>query len=175
MSEVFLNAMGDLYMKHYLSAHQDIIKDKTQLCLLLSKYKTNHPEIFCSYFQIDPSCFNNLLEVIEDDDVFQNNSNNLQMPVNEQLAITLYCFRHYRNAASTMKVALWAGVGFGTVPLVTNHVLKALCSEWCCHSALQWSSDAAKEAAKEWVEQQSYPSWRNGWLMVDVTLVPLFL
>jgi hypothetical protein len=60
MSEVFLNAMGDLYMKHYLSAHQDIIKDKTQLCLLLSKYKTNHPEIFCSYFQIDPSCFNNL-------------------------------------------------------------------------------------------------------------------
>ena len=93
------------------------------------------------------------------------------MAVNEQLAIALYCFGHYGNAVSTMKVALWAGPGFGTVPLVTNRVIKALCSEQFCHSALQWLSDAAKE----WVEQQSCPAWRNGWLMVDGTLVALFL
>ena len=43
------------------------------------------------------------------------------MLVKQQLAIALYRFGHYGNTASTMKVALWAGVGFGTVPLVTKH------------------------------------------------------
>ena len=28
-----------------------------------------------------------------------------------------------------MKVALWAGIGFGTVHLVTNRVMKAVCSD----------------------------------------------
>jgi hypothetical protein len=27
--------------------------------------------------------------------------------------------------------------------------------------------------AKEWVEENSCPAWRDGWLMVDGTLVPL--
>lgn len=31
-----------------------------------------------------------------------------------------------------------------------------------------------KSEAKEWVEDKSCPAWRNGWLMVDGTLVPLF-
>jgi len=78
---------------------------------------------------MDPSCFDDLVEVVRDNGVFHNNSNNLQMSVDEQLAIALYHFGHYGNAVSTMKVALWEGVGFGSVFLVTNHVIKALCSE----------------------------------------------
>ena len=31
-----------------------------------------------------------------------------------------------------------------------------------------------KAEAKDWVEKQSCLAWRNGWLMVDGTLVPLF-
>jgi hypothetical protein len=42
------------------------------------------------------------------------------MPVEQQLAIALYHYGHYGNAANMMKVALWAGVGFGTVPLVSK-------------------------------------------------------
>ena len=88
----------------------------------------NRPEIFRSYLRMDPSCFDDLVNVIKDDDVFHNNSHNPQMPIDEQLAIALFRFGHYGNAANTMKVALWAGVGFGTVSLVTNCVIKALCS-----------------------------------------------
>jgi hypothetical protein len=128
-SEAFLAALGDLYSQRYLNERENNIKDKTQLHLLLSEYKVNRPEIFRSYLQVDPSCFDDLVEVIKDDGIFHNDSNNLQMPVDEQLAIALYQFGHYGNAASTMKVALWSGVGFGTVSLVTNHVIKALCSE----------------------------------------------
>ena len=95
------------------------------------------------------------------------------MPIDEQLAIALFRFGHYGNAASTLKVALWAGVGFGKVPLVTNGVLKATCLE--SKSGLHWSSPQAKEAAKAWVQDASCPAWRDGWLMVDGTLVPLFM
>ena len=74
-----------------------------------------------------------------------------------------------------MKVTLWAGVGYGTVGLFTSRVMAATCSDRFCHAALRWASDKAKEAAKAWVENASCPAWWNGWLMVDGTLVPLFM
>jgi hypothetical protein len=40
------------------------------------------------------------------------------MPVAEQVAIALYHFGHYGNAASAIKVALHSGIGFRTVHLV---------------------------------------------------------
>ena len=97
------------------------------------------------------------------------------MPVEQQLAIALYCFGHYENAASTMKVALWAGVGFGTVPLVSKCVIKALNSEHFHCSSVRWSSNEAQAIAKAWTEEASCPAWHDGWLMVDGTLVPLFM
>ena len=94
--------------------------------------------------------------------MFHNNSNNAQMLVEQQLAIALYRFGHYRNAASTMKVALWAGVGFGTVPLVSKRVIKALNSEQFHCSSVHWSSKGAKATAKASVEEASCPAWCDG-------------
>ena len=54
------------------------------------------------------------------------------MPVAEQLAIALFRFGHYGNAVNVIKTALWAGVGYGTVHLVTNRVIKAVCGEQFC-------------------------------------------
>ncbi|KAF8226851.1 hypothetical protein L208DRAFT_1299822 [Tricholoma matsutake] len=173
--QVYLNILGELYSQRYLNAREEIVKDSTQLHLLLMEWKINCPEIFCSYLCINPSCFEDLVNIVQDDPIFSNNSNNPQMPVQVQVAITLYCFGHYGNAASTMKVGLWAGVGVGTVPLVTKWVIKALCSECFRSLALQWSSDQAKATVKAWVEEASCPAWRDGWLMVDGTLVPLFM
>ncbi|KAG6823268.1 hypothetical protein H0H93_003936, partial [Arthromyces matolae] len=87
------------------------------------------------------------------------------MPVEEQTAIALYRFGHHGSAASTMKVALQFGIGFGTVKLVTNRVLAACSSENFRRSALQWPSVDKKEQAKGWIEENSCPAWRNGWLM----------
>ncbi|KAH9952251.1 hypothetical protein BGW80DRAFT_1440900 [Lactifluus volemus] len=174
-SDAILETLGQLYSKRYLNPRQDINKDGQQLHLLLHNYKFNRPDIFRSYLRIGPGCFDDLVNVLKDDPVFHNNSNNPQMPIDEQLAITLFRFGHYGNAASILKVALWAGVGYGTVPLVTNRVLKATCSERFRRSTLSWSSPQAKEAAKAWVQDASCPAWRDGWLMVDGTLVPLFM
>ncbi|KZP33765.1 hypothetical protein FIBSPDRAFT_881291 [Athelia psychrophila] len=71
-------------------------------------------------------------------------------------------------------VALWAGVGYGTVNLVTKRVMTAICREEFRRSTLHWPNDAEKEAARAWVEENSCPGWRGGWLMVDGTLVPLY-
>ena len=96
------------------------------------------------------------------------------MPVEEQLAIMLYRFGHYGNAASTMKVTLWAGVGYGTIKLVTTWVMKAICDQQFCRATMPWSDPAKIEQAKAWVEGHSCLAWWDGWLMVDGTLVPLF-
>ena len=174
-SDTLLDVMGELYSKHYFTTREAIPKDSNQLYLLLNDYKVNRPDIFRSYLRISPECFDDVVEVIRDDEIFHNNSNNAQMPVEQQLAIALYRFGHYGNAASTMKVALWAGVGFGTVPLVSKQVIKALNSEQFRRSSVRWSSEGAKATAKASVEEASCPAWRDGWLMVDGTLAPLFM
>jgi len=97
------------------------------------------------------------------------------MPVEQQLAVELYHFGHYGNAASMMNVALWVGFGFATVLLVTKRVIKALNSKLFHRSSVHWSSNEAKATAKAWTEEASCPAWHDGWLMVDGTLVPLFM
>jgi hypothetical protein len=174
-SEAILKAVAELYSQRYLNAREVIHKDGGTLQLILHDWKFSRPNIFRSYLRITPSCFDDLVTAIKDDEVFQNNSNNPQMAVEEQVAIALYRFGHYGNAASTMKVALWAGVGFGTVPLVTGRVMSALCNDRFRRSAIRWSSPEAKETAKSWVENNSCSEWRGGWCMVDGTLVPLFM
>jgi hypothetical protein len=50
-----------------------------------------------------------ILEKINNDPIFTNASQNPQMPIKEQLAITLYRFGHFGNAASLDDVAKWSG------------------------------------------------------------------
>ena len=122
---------------------------------------------------VTPECFNAILAAIHDDPIFHNNSHNQQHLVAEQLAITLYHFGHFSNMASTLKVGLWSGVGYGTVDHITKWVMTAVCRETFQHGSLHWADESEKEAAKAWVEENSCPAWRDGWLMVDGTLVPL--
>jgi hypothetical protein len=96
--------------------------------MLLEVYKLEYPDIFCTYARISPACFDHLLAAISDDAIFQNECSNEQAPVDQQLAIALYRFGHFGNAASTKKVALHFGVGYGTVYLYTKCVMIAVCS-----------------------------------------------
>ncbi|KIK98009.1 hypothetical protein PAXRUDRAFT_824389 [Paxillus rubicundulus Ve08.2h10] len=96
-----------------------------------------------------PECFDVLLAALQDDPVFRNQSNVLQMPVDAQLAIALYRFGHYGNAISTTMVALWAGIGYGMVWLVTNRIMTAVCWEEFQRAALYWPTGAEREEAKQ--------------------------
>lgn len=121
-----------------------------------------------------PACFDELVIAIQNHSVFQNFSNNPQMPVREQLAICLFRLGHHGNAMSGLKVSLWAGIGYGTVQLVTKRVMLAVCDERFRKITIPWPTAEEREQAKIWVEGRSCPAWRDGWCMVDGTLVPLF-
>ncbi|EPQ51255.1 hypothetical protein GLOTRDRAFT_25151, partial [Gloeophyllum trabeum ATCC 11539] len=110
----------------------------------------------------DPHTFDRLIEKISSDSVFQNNSLNSQLPIDQQLVITLYHFGHNGNAAGLQNVANWAGVAKGTVLLAMRHVITAI-----LHPGFM------KEAAKRWVHAYSCRTWRDGWCLVEGTLIPL--
>jgi hypothetical protein len=40
--------------------------------------------------------------------------------------------------------------------------------------AVRMPTEAEKEEAKAWVEEHSCKAWRDGWCLVDGTLIPLF-
>ena len=173
-SSAILQNILALYASRYISERPTIPKSNANLHLLLDSWKSSYPDIFQSYVQVTPACFDLLTATLGVNPVFHNESNIPQMPVAEQLAIALFRFGHYGNAANIMKTALWAGVGYGTVHLATNRVIKAICGEQFRQAALHWPNEAVTEAAKSWVEDNSCPAWRNGWAMVDGTLVPLY-
>ena len=142
VGDIMLCALGSLYYQRYLADHQPINKSGENLHLLLTDWKYTQPEIFCAHVHTTPKCFDLLLAALHTDPVFQNNSNLPQMPLDKQLAIALYCFGHYGNAISTSMVGLWTGIGFGTVHLVTNQVLMAICHEEFHQAAIYWHTGA---------------------------------
>jgi hypothetical protein len=174
VTDTLLESLAELHRTRYQGCHRDIPKTTANMCNLLDVYKHQFPDIFRSFLRMSPDCFGHLVTSIQHHPVFYNNSNHVQMSIEEQLAIALYCFGHYGNAAYTMKVALWAGVGYGTVKLVTTRVMTAICDQQFRRATMPWSDPIEIESAKAWVEGHSCPAWRDGWLMVDGTLVPLF-
>lgn len=106
-SDIILEAINNLYSSRYTEERRSIPKTRDNLCLLLDVYKTEYPDIFRTYVRISPLCFDRLIQAIQDESIFQNESNNEQMPIEEQVAIALYQFGHYGNGASTKKVTFY--------------------------------------------------------------------
>jgi len=148
----------------------------TYLPLILTTYKDNEEfhHLFRQWLRVDPVTFDKILVEISSDPFFVNRSRHPQMPVDSQLAITLYRFGHYGNAAGLQRVADWAGVGKGTVLVATRRVMTAVLRSSFKDKAIRMPTPGEKEEAKEWVEKRSKcPAWRDGWCFVDGTLVPL--
>ncbi|KAF8835213.1 hypothetical protein BDN67DRAFT_992516 [Paxillus ammoniavirescens] len=181
-SDCVLRILGLLYSCRYLVDHEPINKGGENLRLLLTDWKHTRPDIFRAHVHMTPECFNVLLAAIQTDPVFHSQSNRPQMPIDMQLAIALYCFGHYGNAISTTMVSLWAGIGYGTVCLVINCIMTAVCQEQFRRAALYWPTGEEKEEAKQWmVLLYSRPGFfGNSWydrkfnysLNVQVVLTP---
>ena len=76
---------------------------------------------------IDPITFDLLVEELLKEPVFQNNSWSAeQIPVDQQVLIALQHFVTFRNSGSVYSIAIWAGIGAGTVNLITRRMLKAV-------------------------------------------------
>ncbi|KDQ05720.1 hypothetical protein BOTBODRAFT_122327 [Botryobasidium botryosum FD-172 SS1] len=101
---------------------------------------------FIQMLRVTPELFHTILELIGSHPVFTTRGNRPQLPVEMQLAVTLYWLGRYGNRASVFDVARMAGV-----------------------------SEGSKEIEKNWVERHSgCKGWRDGWVLFDGTIIPLF-
>ena len=143
-----------------------------QLHLILTDFRRDHPDRFRKKLRVSPFVFDRLVDLIKDHDVFHNNSNIPQQPVEVQLAVFLVRLGHYGNASSPEDVAQWAGICVGTVINATNRCLVAFLG--LHNEAVMMPPEEEKERAKEYVEQVTCPEWRNGFLLADGTKFVLF-
>ena len=166
---------NEIYAHRYdVPRNEPIPKAPPQLPHVLKVLKFRRPDQFRKILRVNPDTFDKIIAKIQHNPVFFNNSNNAQQSVEDQLAITLYRFGHYGNAASQSHIARWAAGGHGTIPLVTKRVMVAILCPSFIKEAVRFPTPEEKEEAKSWVEEHSCKAWRNGWCLVDGTLIPLF-
>jgi hypothetical protein len=168
------NEYEAMYASRYEVPRTHFPKPPADLPHVLKVYKTLRPDHFRKELRVTPHTFDQILEKINNDPIFTNASQNPQMPIEEQLAITLYRFGHFGNAASLDDVAKWSGYAKGTVLLATQRAMTAILRREFMDEAVSLPTEEQKEEAKEWVESKSCKAWRDGWCMVDGTLVPLY-
>ncbi|TFK61840.1 hypothetical protein BDN72DRAFT_933980 [Pluteus cervinus] len=162
-----------MYAQRYEVPRNTLPRGPSYLSHVLHALKNSRADHFRQALRVTPLTFDALVAAIEDDPIFHNHSGNGQLPVEEQLAILLYRFGHDGNAAGLQGIANWAGVGKGTVVLVTRRVMTAILRPEFMKKAVRMPTPEEKEDAKRWVQQHSCRAWRNGWSFVDGTLVPL--
>jgi hypothetical protein len=143
----------------------------SQLYLVLDSYKADDEKHFRRNLRVSPSTFDSLVEKISDHWVFLSEGSASQLPVDQQLAIALFRFGHFGNSASVESVAQWAGVSTGMVVNATRRVMVAFLNHH--DDIIRWPNAQMKEEVKEWVEAASCAAWRDGWLLVNGTPVPL--
>ncbi|KAJ3501485.1 hypothetical protein NLJ89_g9317 [Agrocybe chaxingu] len=163
-----------MYASRYEQSRTRFPRGPADLPHLLNVLKHECPDHFRQELRVSPFTFDRIVERLAQDPVFFNNSSQAQIPVERQVAITLYRFGHFGNAAGLDKVTKWAGYAKGTVALVTRRVMTAILHRDFMDEAVPWPTPEEKERAKEWVENHSCEGWRDGWCMVDGTLVPLY-
>jgi len=134
----------------------------------------HHHHRFRHMLRLPPLSFYVLVGLIKGHPIFQSGSHNAQIPVEVQLAVTLYRMGRYGNAASVEDVAQVAGCSEGSVKNYTDCCLQAI--ESLHDLFVQPLTDGEKEKEKEWIDNELgfKGTWREGWLMYDGTIVVLY-
>jgi hypothetical protein len=111
-----------------------------------------------------------MVEKVQHHYVFHRGGRRPQLPIEQQVAIGLYRYGGYGKDVAS--VAEWAGVSEGMVCKATERFMVALAS--LHDEVIYWPNEEQKEEAKQEVEKLSCKAWRNGYIMVDGSLVELF-
>jgi hypothetical protein len=141
---------------------------------MLVHHEEHRPHLFRQKLCVNPEIFDDILDHISGHPIFQNQSNNPQLPVSIQLAIFLNWAGHYGNVITLEDVAQWAGVSVGSVVNCTNHVMIAVLDahdQFVCFPADN-SEDA--DLARKFAESHTCPEWKGGFLAIDGSTMDLF-
>ena len=109
-----------------------------------------HHHCFINMLCVSPLVFLTILDLIEDHNVFRNNTNLAQTPVEKQLAVTLFRLGRYGNGVSVEDIAHAAGFSEGSVENYTNRCFEAILS--LQGQFVRKLRPAEKEVEKEWMD-----------------------
>ena len=154
-TEEIIHIMKVIASTRYLDNQEPIQKSGAILDLCLNVYKLTRPKEFRKFAQMSPKSFYFLVQSLENEKIFQNNSAHEQISIDQQVFIALIKFRSYGNRASISKIDFLCGVGYSTVDLVTRRVITAVQSSNLGCEHIQWPSGEEKKAAKDWVEEHT--------------------
>jgi hypothetical protein len=93
---------------------------------MLVHHEEYRPYLFRQKLCVNPEVFDDILNHISNHPIFQNQSNNPQLPVSIQLTIFLNRVGHYGNAITLENVAQRAGMSVGSIVNCTNCVMIAV-------------------------------------------------
>ncbi|KAI0721742.1 hypothetical protein C8Q72DRAFT_890274 [Fomitopsis betulina] len=151
----------EMYVKRYEKSHTEYPHGPVYMPHLLTVLKERHPDLFREELRVTPFTFDRLLARIGNDPIFSNQSNNDQMPLADQVAITLFRFGHSGNGVRLTRVAAWSGYAKGTILLTTCQVMMAILRKEFMEEAVLPVTEDEKEVSKRWVEAHSCRAWRN--------------
>ncbi|KIK12988.1 hypothetical protein PISMIDRAFT_119838 [Pisolithus microcarpus 441] len=142
---------------------------------LLDHFADHWPSLFRKKLHVNPAIFDKILDQISGHPVFQNQSNNKQLPISIQLAIFPYRAGHYRNACSPEDVGQWAGVSVGMVVNCTHRVIAALLDQ---HDEFVYIPGVHSEEmrhARAFTESRTCRAWKNGVFAADGSAINLYV
>ena len=99
--------------------------------------------------RVSPLVFTAILELIKDHPIFHNDANTPQIPVDYQLAVTLYRMGRFGNGASIEDIARIAGIAEGTVELCTHRCFDAIESLHDIFVRRLWPEEKEAEKSKK--------------------------
>ena len=134
----------------YLCGHHPHILKLGNLHLAF-EYAKNHEDHhhFVQMLHMSPQAFDILVQLIKDHPAFHNESNQVQAPVETQLAVTLYRMGWYGNGVSLGDVARIAGVSDGSVQNFTKQCFDAIES---LHDLFVRPLTQEKDVEKRWLD-----------------------
>ncbi|KAG2336457.1 hypothetical protein BDR05DRAFT_896703, partial [Suillus weaverae] len=141
---------------------------------MLVHHEEHRPHLFRQKLRVNLEIFDDILDDISDHPIFQNQSNNPQLPISIQLAIFLNRAGHYGNAITLEDVAQWAGVSVGSVVNCTNRVMVVVLDahdQFICFPA---GDSEDSDLAWKFAESRTCPEWRGGFLAIDGSTMDLF-
>jgi len=171
--EVIQNLRDEVVTTRVLEMPSEPMPRAPQLHVL-PIYARSRPKKFRQKLRVDPQIFNDILDCITDHPVFHNQSNNKQLPVDQQLAIFLNRIGHYGNGVTPDDIALWGGVSVGTVFNCMHRVMVAILSLHDEFIYIPLAQSDQMRRAQTYAEARTCSAWRNGVFAADGTAIPLF-
>ena len=143
-------------MEHIISSRRYLFRKKQNRnrrtffnwddCLAENSTRFNEEE-FLQHFRMSRSGFKSLMNVIKDDDVFQNKRGKMKKaPVSHHLLVFLYRVGRDGSSASDSAIATFFGIGKGSVKNYIRRVTKALIN--VRDEFIKWPSGEEKDKLK---------------------------